>query len=358
MGIVNNFKTVVFLGSLSLTLVACSGDINNMSSDEIYNNVVKGQEEPISYYAESFIDIGDEDQIVMKEWRNKDNQIRTEAYMNEELASISVNDGEFIWSHDLTTNEVMYFELEEALLDNVNQPMSEQSKMLLDFIKESHTLEIIGEDKIAERDTLHVKATPKNDVDELMGELEVWIDKETWFLLKSITTIEDMQTVAEYTTFEVNPKLEEQLFVFETPEGATLVDMDEMFKEIKLENIEEAKSYIEKPFLYLEETDSIKLNDITVSQVQDLESSLHLYYFKDDVPFFSLVISPIDEANVPYTNEGSNIRGQEGMIEELSSFKMMTWVEDGFGYVVLVEREDVTVEEVIELLNTMVSTEK
>jgi len=357
MGILANIKSVVFLGSLSLTLVACNTDLNNMSSEEIYNNVVQSYEEPVSYYAESFIDFGEEDSIIMKEWRNKDNKIRTEAYQNDVLASIAVNDGKFIWSYDAATNEVLYFELDEASLESLNQPMSEQAKILLDTIKESHTLEVIGEDKVANRDTLHVKATPKNNVDELIGELEVWIDKETWFMLKSVTSIEDYESVAEYTTFEVNPKLEEELFVFETPEGATLVDMDEMFKETKVASIEEARTYVEKPFLYLEETDSIKLNDIVVSQIQDIEDSVNLNYFKEDLPYFSLIISPIDEENVPYKNEFENIRGQEGIVEELSTFKMITWVEDGYGYVVLVEREDVTVEEVIELLNTMVLTE-
>lgn len=357
MGILNNIKSVVFLGSLSLTLVACNSDLNSMSSEEIYANVVQSYEEPVSYYAESMMSFSDEDPIVMKEWRNKDNQIRTEAYMNDELESIAVNDGEFIWSYDSTTNEVIYFELDQLAIDNLNQPMSEQAKMLLDIIKESHNLEIIGEEKVANRDTLHVKATPKNDVDELMGELDVWVDKETWFLLKTVSKVDDFEVIGEYTTFELNPKLEEELFVFETPEGATVVDMDEMFKETKVATIEEAKAYINSPFLYVAETDSIRLKDISVTEVQDVENSLTLNYFKDDLPYFYLGVSPLEEANVPFTGEGYNIRGQEGMIDEMSTLKMLTWVEDGFGYVAIVEREDVTVEEISELLNTMVKTE-
>ncbi len=235
----------------------------------------------------------------------------------------------------------------------MNQSPSEQAKNLLKVIEGTHKVEVIGDEKFLERDVIHVKATPNEDVSNLFGEQEFWIDKETWVVLKMTNKVDDTTVTTKYTTFEIEPTFEKDQFVFEMPEGAEVVDFSQLGEEVILVQDEEAKQYLDKPFLYVEEQGELVLNNIEVFEMEEIPTQLTFNYLKSNIPYFSLTVMPVEEENKPYNNEGLNVRGQTATLDEFGDFRSISWVQDGIGYSVLIDAADVTTEEVLELIEAM-----
>lgn len=347
-------KSVTIISMLALSLAACNTEVGNVSPQEIIENVVKENKEPFAYYAESKTVLSDDSSLMMKEWKDEDGKVRTEIVDSLGHTSHSVNDGSVTWMHDLEANEVMQFSLEESDSQSVNKSPSEQAKVMLETIENTHTIKVVGNETFIGRPVIHVKATPKSQEENLFSEQELWIDKETWFVLKSISTFDGNSTVTEYTKFEMNPKFESDLFVFDMPESAKIVELGNVNEPVVLHDIEEAAKYIEKPFYYVQDQQDILLHDISVFSMGGISSSLTLNYLKEEKPYFSLVITAVDEPNIKYNgSEGINLRGQQATVIESGNFRSISWVEDGIGYALLVDSPEAKTEEVVELFNAV-----
>ena len=337
-----------------LTLAACNAEVGNVSPQDIIENVVQENEEPIAYYGESTMTLSDGTSFTMKEWKAKDGKVRTEMVDSLGNVSHSVNDGVHVWMHDVATNEVMQFTLDEETAQGVNKSPSEQAKAMLETIENTHAIEVVGNETLLDRAVIHVKATPKNNEENLFGEQELWIDKDTWFVLKSVSKIDGKQTKTAYKTFDVSPKLDSELFVFTMPDGAEMVELGEVEEPLVVHSIEEAIPYIDKPFYYVEDQQDITLHDISVFSMEGVPGSLTLNYIKQDMPYFSLVVMPVEEPNVPYNGtEGIDVRDQQASLVEAGNFRSISWVENGIGYALLIESADVTTEEVVDLFNAI-----
>lgn len=347
-------KSVAIISMLTISLSACNGEVGTITPQEIIENVVKENKEPISYYAESTTTLSDGSSFTMKEWKENTGKMRAEVVDHEGNSTYSVNDGSNIWTYNSESNEVITFDFQNAGGDSWNKSPSEQAKILLKSIESTHKIEIVGNEKLLKRDVIHVKATPNEQESNLFGEFEMWIDKETWFILKSIVKFDSEPTTQEYTKFEINPQFEKGKFDFEIPDGAEIVNLDELSEELILKDVNEAAQYIEKPFYYVENQNNVQLNDIGVFWMKDIPAQLTFNYINNDLPYFSLVVTPVDEENKKYSGEGIKVKGQEGTLEEYGEFRSISWVEDGIGYAVLIDSVDVTTEEVLQLLESMV----
>lgn len=347
-------KSVAVISMLTFSLAACNGEVGTISPQEIIENVVKENKEPISYYAESTSTLGDGSSLSMKEWRENTGKMRVEIADSNGENSYSVNDGLKVSTYSTETNEVFTFDLQTLGEEAMNNSPSEQAKMLIKAIEDTHNIEIIGNEKLLKRDVIHVKATPNEQGSNLFGEFEMWIDKETWFVLKNTVTIDGEVTTQEYTKFEMNPTFENDIFTFEQPEGAEIVNFDELSEEIVLKDVKEATQYIEKPFYYVEDQNDVQLNDITVFTMEEISAQLTFNYINKGLPYFSLMVTPVEEENKEYQGEGINVRGQEATLDEFGEFRSISWVQDGIGYTVLIESVDVTTDEVLQLLESMV----
>ena len=335
---------------LALSLAACNTEVGTISPQEVIENVVKENKQPFSYYAESITTLSDGVSLTMKEWKDATGKTRTEFLDSFGHESYSVNDGSTIWTYDYESNEMFKLSLDEYDQESINKSPSEQAKLMLEAIENTHTIEVVGNETLLDREVIHVKATPNKQESNLFGEHELWIDKETWFVLKSSSKIDDSMTTTEYTHFEIDPKFKNNLFVFEMPEGAQMNELSE----IVIHDVKEAAQYLNQPFYYVEEQDNILLNDITVFSMEDIPAQLTFNYIKNNLPYFSLVVMPVEEANKEYNGkDGINVRGQEASLEEFGDFRSIMWVQDGIGYSVFIDEADVTTEEVLALIENM-----
>lgn len=351
-------KWVVIFFAVTLVLAACNGEGGTkLNPQEIIENIVKEEKEPFAYYAEAKTSLSDSLMLEIKEWRDGTGRARVEVEDSDGVYAYSVNDGQFVWTYDGESNKVFKFSLDEMAEESFNKSPAEQAKNLVRMIENSHTIEIIGDEKLLGRDVIHVKAVPNKGEENLFGETELWIDKETWFILKMTSKIDDTVTTTEYTKFEIHPKLEEDLFVFELPEGAEMVDINEEFKETIVKTVDEAKQYFNQPFYYVEEQGEIVLRDINVFQMSGVPNELTLNYTKNGLPYFSLVITEAGEENKDFEGREINVRGQEAILHEIEEFSSISWVEDGVGYAVLIDSADVTTEEVLALIENMKRSE-
>lgn len=347
-------KWLATLFVLTIFLAACSSEGGTaMTPQEIIENIIKEDKQPFAYYAESTVTLSDGMKYTMKEWRDGTGKIRTEVSDQLGNSSFSVNDGKIVWTYDSASNQVFMIDLQDFDEESLNKLQTEQAKQLVKAIENTHTIEIVGNEKLLDRDVIHVKAVPNKNEENLFGETELWIDQETWLILKMISKIDDTVSTTEYTKLEIDPKLDEDLFVFEIPEGAEVVDINELSDELVVKTVEEVKQYIDKPFYYVEDEGDITLHDINVFTMENVPAQLTLNYIKEGLPYFSIVVTEVGEENKAFDGEGMNVRGQEGVLHEMGEFRSISWVEDGIGYTVLIDSVEATTDEVLELIENM-----
>lgn len=347
-------KWLIKLIALTIVLAACSSEGGTaLTPQEIIENIVKEDKQPFAYYAESTATLSDGMTLTMKEWRDETGKVRTEVSDHLGNSSFSVNDGKIVWTYDSESNQVFTIDLKEFDEESLNKSPTEQAKQLVKAIENTHTIEIVGNEKLLDRDVIHVKAVPNKNEANLFGETELWIDKETWFILKTTSKIDNLLSTTEYTKFEINPKFEQDVFIFDMPEGAEVVDLNTQSEQIVLKNVDEAKQYMNKPFYYVADESDMTLHEITVFTMENIPAQLTFNYIKEGLPYFSLVVTEVGEENQAFDGEGINVRGQEGVLHEMGEFRSISWVEDGIGYAALIDSADATTDEVLELIENM-----
>lgn len=351
---IKQLKSVTIISMLALSLAACSVEVSTVSPQEIIENVIKEKNDPFSYYAESKTTFSDGTSLSMKEWRDETGKARTEVIDNLGHTSYSVNDGSTIWVYNLESNEVMKLSLDKSDLQSINKTPSDQVKTMLKTIEKTHTIKVIGNETLLNREVIHITATPSKQESNLFGEQELWIDKKTWFVLKNSSKIDNRTTITEYTDFNIKPVLTRDMFIFKIPEDAKIVELGNLNESFVVHDVQEAAKYIEKPFYYIGDQNDISLQDITVFSIEDISAQLTFNYIKNNKPYFSLVVTSVEESNKVYNGkDGLDVRGQEAIISGNDGFRSISWVEDGIGYAVLIDSADVTTEEIVALINAI-----
>src|SRR5699024_6750179 len=151
----------------------------------LINTVLSEPDIPEPFYAEMEWIMNEKgnvtEHLLMKHWYDYDGKYRIEIENpTDGEQAITVNDGQSIIVYSVEDNEA--FITNDSELFSMNQPsFKEQANYLLEAILETHTVEVVGEEKIAGRQTHHLVATAKED-DILLGNQELWIDKKNWMV--------------------------------------------------------------------------------------------------------------------------------------------------------------------------------
>ncbi|MCG8349178.1 MAG: hypothetical protein MI924_15525 [Chloroflexales bacterium] len=151
---------------------------------------------------------------------------------------VTVNDGRTLWRYEPAANRAWS-------TDTTPRPRitdaSESSAFpeygaasLGDFLAQVQRREapsIIGEEQMAGRDAyivaLGIPVTMSNSAPEINGPMDIWIDKETFFILKTVTRSQESDKVVssmEVSAIRYNPSLDDALFTFTPPIGVTVSD--------------------------------------------------------------------------------------------------------------------------------------
>ncbi len=243
------------LSSLLVFGTACSVE----NTEEIIENAVAAQENLDSYYAEISTTIrfdGEEESSSYKEWHEKPDKYRME--MND--GSIYVSNGEQSWSYDKEENTVLIMDdmvIEEEVAEQEEMPKeSEIIREILTEMMDSNNVVVKGKEKIAERNTVHLSLSPKEGQEEELfgGNYEIWIDEETYMPLKMVVGGDDFSSETVYTHIEYNLDIDETLFTFEIPDGATVQTWEDIMPEtLTLEELKEKANFDIPEITYLPE---------------------------------------------------------------------------------------------------------
>ncbi|CCQ93982.1 conserved exported hypothetical protein [[Clostridium] ultunense Esp] len=355
-------KILTIIGVLTMGLFGCSPD-NPFLPEQVINNALEKAAKTTAYYVEAELrSIEKEKEIerlFLQEWVSEDGKRRTEMQRADGSGkNIAVYDGTKLISYQPETNRA--FLIEDPGLQELNQiSRKKQTEQLLNMIQDSHEISAAGEEEIAGRKAYHLIAKAKS-AESLLGNQELWIDKENWMILKTISTSGDVQSEIVFTKVDLNPGIPLSMFTLDLPENVHKVNLDEMNPTRKV-TFAEAAEKIGTSFLYFPETDGL---DITRIELVDQQGKLNrkevnIEYQKNDLPYFTMTVFPSPEETegemgmIP-GEKAITIRGQDGTYIEMGQFRSLVWQENGMNYSVIFVDPNLTLEEFTALTDNMI----
>jgi outer membrane lipoprotein-sorting protein len=249
-----NWILISLLLALSLVLAGCS---QKMTAEEIVAKMQETVESTQDAHAVVAVDVnaqGIEMSVVAEVWEQSPNKVRAKVLTASEerlVGATIVNDGQQGWYYEPSRNRVMVgaaSEMETPLPQEMLGGLQEAIQQVLD----ATNVELEGEEEIAGRQAYKLVASPKEgSTEEILpgnGTATLWVDKEQWIVLKATYEASAIgQGSMEVQSFELNPGLPEDLFAFEVPEGATVVDVEAQ-KPVPL-TLDEARAAVSYPLL-------------------------------------------------------------------------------------------------------------
>jgi len=158
----------------------------------------------------------------------KPNKFKTVLKQPDEMAgSVTVCDGETMRTYDPQQNTVI----------TMAMPDIEQNEMdylqIIETMMNESDFSLTGVEEVDGRTAYIINMVPKDKSEFGMpGDMEVWIDEETWMPLKMNMKDANGKQIysAEYRNFRINTGIPDEEFQFETPEGVEVqtMDMDEL----------------------------------------------------------------------------------------------------------------------------------
>ena len=348
-------KRLVYSTALVLTmaLAGCSAG-ETYSPQEIVAQTLAETTEVKSYYGEYKMDMGDEDVSYIKEWV-KDGKRRIELSGPDGEQYITINDGKQLTSFDVSANTVQIFEYpDDTTAALTQQSPKEQADMLLEMVEDTHEITLGKEEKVAGRDTYQLIAKA-NDDNSLMGDMEVWVDKENWMVLKTVTTSGGLTMTTEYTKVELQPELEDSLFVLETTEEAVVERMDAGSYGPAESSMEEAKATLGS-FLVFKEEARITLRSVEDMKVDERPEFAFNYDMNGEPAFTLSVLEHLGNVADVEADLGTTkikIRGVDGEQMDMNKFRFIQWTEEGHQYAVILEDEALSFEEMYQYIENM-----
>ncbi|MEI3603526.1 hypothetical protein SPD79_16610 [Oceanobacillus sp. SE10311] len=347
-------RYLILLSVLTLVLGGCSQNMK-VSAEEIIHNAI-GSDKDITNYAgvsETKIFEGEEliEHFTMEE--NVEGQKRKIISNDKLLGNQSevLNDGEKMLMYDKENGIAHEMDLSELGGFTTTSPR-EQFTTVMDIIQDSHTHELVGEEKILGFDTYHIQIEA-NESGGLIGDMEVWIDKKTWFIVKLISETGDSRTESTYTELDFSPKFTEDVFTIDIPDDVEIETLDGDLGETSV-TLEEAKEALGQDFLLFSHDNtellSVELYDFSGGELDRNEIVMN-YGSKEGTPLASLSVFPTPE-DMEIEAPNLEIRGNPAEYEEI--INGYTWDEDGLRYSLLVEDPSVDEEEILNWTENMV----
>lgn len=354
-------KRFLYLFILMLSAIGCSTSLQEYSPEQVIQNALSEKHKTLEYYAESTWIMKENGEVaetvMMREWQNEDGKKRVETKSkNEKEYSITVNDGKTLITYVPHEKKAYVIEGEELTSLNQQSP-KEQAEKLLKLIQDTHEIKVIGEEKVAGRKTFHLKATA-NKENSLVGNQDIWIDKETWFVLKMISVSGESTIEWSYTKVDYKAQNDKELFTIELPDDVVVEKLQDSFSEKEI-TLEQAKDELGTEFLYIPETEDLKIAYVGLSELDGEinQKEIIIEYTKEGLPYLSLTVikqstDRAEETMLP-SEEEIQIRGLKGTWSE--ELRWLHWVENGMTYSINVTDSNVSLAELMPVLEKMVS---
>lgn len=356
-------KIVILLICASFLATGCENLGNeSLMPDDIVASAIETNKNEEEYYMESTMTIFQNneqtEEVVTKEWRAKvDGEFKRKSeVISKEERAISVQEGSKIYLYQETTNEYFVFDIEDGT--NMDKSLKEQTMEELNLAKDMFDIRNMGEREVNGRETFYLKGEPEEE-SELLGDYEIWIDKENWVVVKSKSKSGDMEIVLENKEVDFSPDIDPSTFQLDIPEDAEIVDINKDAYGMEDLTLEEAGEKFHSKPLYIDE-EGYEIEKLLFSSNDEelIPDELVFNYSKDGQNAFTVSVIEESEAENGELDElglgeKREIRGSEGLVVE-DLIDMVIFYEDGLQYNFILEENSINVEEVLETIENMV----
>jgi outer membrane lipoprotein-sorting protein len=269
--------------------------------------------------------------VTVEVWEKSPDKLRAQVLEASEpdlAGSLLVSDGEQAWAYNPARNLVMIgeaAEMETPLPQEMLVSLQETIQELLN----ATDVKLESEEELAGQEVYKLTLTPKEggEMDMVDGTATLWVDKKQWIVLKAtFEAIGVGQGSMEVQSFDLNPGLADDLFKFEVPEGAKVVDMQAQ-EPVPL-SLDEARALAGFPLLVPEYVPE----GATLIEVFRVDDSFVLRYDHSTQVSFTVMQGPeiLDSLPLGETQE-MTVRGQNATVisDEVGGNTFLYWTENG-----------------------------
>ncbi len=365
-----------------LVILSLLTGCGNWAVDDVMETFIETDELVTSFYGEGISSQYLDDELLFeynfKEWKGEgqDYRIEFKAYisdkykkeLNSELAKGDYEATEEIdVYHD---NQIIAYvpdtdiyhikpisladEVDPAILDGINRVIyyggpKEYALKTISDISKTHEVFIEDNKNLNGYTTQHLIAKPKAG-NEAKGYVELWIDQDSWMIVKEKYVIGNLTNISEYQYFEINKKVDPNKFIMEIPQDAKVVRLSENLEKVKKEvSLEEAVQLLQVPVMHLEENNFTKLKSANYIEVSnELYAKIELIYLVEgkEVLVESRPASSLQES-LDFGYEKVRINDVEGIYVEKGAMKIIEFVKGKTLCDIYVKNSSLTKEELI-----------
>ena len=229
-------KRWIAFSLLLIVAVALAGCGREMTAEEIVAKMQETVDSTQDAHAIVVAEVnaqGIELSVPAELWEQTPNRVRAEVLEASEASLVGttlVNDGANGWFYEPARNLVTVGAVEKLDTPLPQEVLVGLQEVIQDVLNATD-VELVGEETVAGREAYKLEANPKEGAEEQLfpgnGTATVWVDKEQWIVLKATYEAGAFgQGSLEVQSFELNPGLSADLFAFEVPEGADVVDVE------------------------------------------------------------------------------------------------------------------------------------
>lgn len=282
-------------------------------------------------------------------WADKEGRYYVKGLEGAQKDSITVNNGEKKWQVQPDEKEV---DLLTTFPDSYSFTFEIGKE--IEAMKNSINTKVIGDDKIAGRDTTIIEVTPQG------GEpYKVWIDKGTKMpLQKQSSMTNSLQYTVRYTNIDFEKTIPNEFLTYNVPEGFKEVSENSMQFVNSIDEAKNIVSFVPK----IPENIPTSFSQNSIAVISNIKSVEINYISQDNKEKVSVIqkeasdeFKPVSTATLgkvnnsiaeiqsPIQNEAGVLQGT-GSYAELTNINSVRWQQDGFEYAVVgnVSLEDLT----------------
>lgn len=325
-------KLTLALGVTASMLFATACSTEN--ADQIVEKALQAQDNVTSYYAEitgTYQFDGEIETSSYKEWVVKPDKSR----MEHDTGGLYVSNGKESWSYDEEENTVTVYDFEHELFDEgelEDETFDEKEfmrEMLVEMLNEND-VQIVGKEKVANRQTYHLSLKPKNEDDFAMLN-DIWIDTEFYMPLKMKFEDDNFSMLTEYTRIDFNIEIADDKFEFDIPEGAKVQYWSDLMpKSMTLEELKEAVTFAIPEVNYVPE--GFAFTEATYFEDMDL---VMLDYSSNRDDFLSISFTINNEEDYLFEDEDAEevqIGDITGTMTTYSNITSLSWKKGDYTF--------------------------
>lgn len=255
-------------------------------------------------------------------------------------------------------------EVNPSVLLGINRALSagglkDYATTVINTLAKDYDLTIEDNVRINGRQTQHITAISKE-----LGEKEVqeiWIDQNTWLILRERIQQGNYSYEFEYTGFKFNPRVDEDIFKVEIPHDANVVYLDNNLEKINEEvTLEEAVKRLGIPIFHLEEREGISLVSAKyIETISAIYGRVDLTYKTEEGKEVIVQNSPssvlYEELDLGY--EKIVVQGQEAIYREIGSMKFIEFSYEDTICDIYIKNSQMSKNELIMLANRLILKE-